>query len=271
MSVATSESDLTPYLARPMSPPEGEVLEAIERGAMSPADALPLAEVDRLLDPAPLAVEVGWCTLPDGVGYVAMRTPMPAVTDAMVDWWFDWHPREPIRYRIWHPAAHRDNSLEPPAVAGAKAHWGAVHHPVEDVGVGMVHARIAFVRPTQLGFSTDGLDDPAVGTIVCGEVGDDRRRVRHSAMAHVFLRDGDGLVLRSHFWLGASIRPYLPAPIAAPAERLLNNRAVRRQALPVGLPQALAGHCAEEYANLAALLPELYERFGGMPAAAELA
>jgi hypothetical protein len=27
------------------------------------------------------------------------------------------------------------------------------------------------------------------------------------------------------------------------------------------LPRALARHCAEEYANLATLLPELFERF----------
>jgi len=165
------------------------------------------------------------------------------------------------------PEAHRDNSLEPPARPGAKAHWGATHHPVEDVGTGMVRARIAFLPPRELGFSTDALDDPAVATIVCGEVGDDTRRVRHSAMAHVFLRDGGGVVLRSHFWLGAAVRPYLPPPLATPLERLLNRPPVRRRALPAGLPRALARHCAEEYANLATLLPELYGRFGGRPCA----
>jgi hypothetical protein len=41
-----------------------------------------------------------------------------------------------------------------------------------------------------------------------------------------------------------------------------NNRVVRRLALPAELPRSLATHCAEEFANLAALLPELYERFG---------
>jgi hypothetical protein len=43
---------------------------------------------------------------------------------------------------------------------------------------------------------------------------------------------------------------------------MMNNRRVRRALLPRRLPRALAHHCAEEYANLAALLPELYERFG---------
>ncbi len=253
---------LAECLGRPLAPPDPVALAAIEAGPADPAAALPLARIDRLLDPAPLELESGWCELPDGVQFVAARTPMPAVSAAMVDWWFDWHPREPLRYRVWHPGAHSDNRLEPPARPGAKPFWGAVHHPVEDVGTGTVHARIAFVPPHELGFAGDALDDPAVGTIVCGWVGDDRRRVRHSAMAHVFLRDGDGLVLRSHFWLGAAIRPHLPGALADPAAALLNRRAVRRLALPRGLAPALALHCAEEYANLAVLLPELHARFG---------
>jgi len=76
----------------------------------------------------------------------------------------------------------------------------------------------------------------------------------------VFLREGDGVVLRSRFWLGAALRPF--GVLGAPGERLLNNRLVRKRALPARLPRALAAHCAEEYANLATLLPELYARFG---------
>jgi len=253
-------SELSEYLERPLAPPSAEVLEAIARGPIDPADALALADVERLLDPAPLQVETGWCTLPDGVGHVAVRTAMPAVSGEMVDWWFDWHPRDSMRYRVWHPAAHRANSLQPPAHRGAKAYWGAVHHPVEDVSIGVVHARIEFRRPSEMGFSSDALEDARVATIVCGYVGDDRRHVRHTPMYHVFLREGDGVVLRSRFWLGAAMRPYGPA--GALGERLLNNGRVRRAALPARLPHALATHCAEEYANLAALLPELYARFG---------
>ena len=189
---------------------------------------------------------------------------MPGVSAEMVDWWFDWHPREAIRYRIWHPAAHRDNSLEAPAERREKAHWGAVHHPVEDVGLGVIHARIAFRAPSEMGFSSDALDLPEVATVVCGEAGDDRLRVRHTPMFHVFLREGDGVTLRSHFWLGAALRPY--GPLGPAGALLLNNSAVRRRALPGKLPRVLARHCAEEYANLASLLPELHARFG--PAAA---
>ena len=257
-----SDSALKPYLSRPLTAPGPAVLERIARGPADPERIVALSALDRLLDPAPLAVETGWCFTADRIGYVAVRTEMPAVTAEMVEWWFDWHPRDPDRYRLWHPLAHRDNSLEPAASPGAKPYWGAVHHPVEDVGTGMVRARIAFQPPSAIGFSTDALDDPAVATIVCGYVGDDTRRLRHSVLAHVFLAGEEGLVLRSHFWLGAAIRPYLPPLLAAPLAVAAGNRVVRRLSLPSGLPRSLATHCAEEFANLAALLPELHERFG---------
>jgi phloretin hydrolase len=290
-----SLGSLSDYLDRPMTPPGRDVLDAIEAGPIDPGQALALKDADRLLDPALLERETGWCVLPDGVAYVAVRTAMPDVSGEMVDWWFDWHPRDPLRYRVWHPKAHRDNSFELAPGAGgregvdvsrkgvpraraharAKAHWGAVHHPVEDVGTGMVHARIEFKPPTDMGMSSDALDDPRIATIVCGYAGDDRLHVRHSPMFHVFLRESQGgkdidgsegpenhggVVLRSRFWLGAALRPYGPlGDIGGP---LLNRPGVRRRALPKGLPRALARHCAEEYANLAAILPELYGSFG---------
>lgn len=255
------EPDLDAYLERPLTPPPAAVIAAIEGGPIDPADALALADVARLLDPTPLPVETGWCTLADGVGYVAVRTAMAGLSAEMVDWWFDWHPCESLRYRIWHPSAHLANSLQLPAVPAAKAHWGAVHRPVEDVGVGVVRARIAFQRPTAMGLPRDCLGDEDVATIVCGYVGDERRHLWHTPMFHVFLRAEDGLVLRSHFWLGAAIRPY--GLLGTPGALLLNNRFLRRASLPAKLPRALATHCAEEYTNLAALLPELYARFGG--------
>ena len=266
-----SDPGLAEYLERPMAPPGPEVMAAIEAGPMDPAVADRRDRLDRLLDPAPVPAESGWCTLDDAVGYVACRTAMPRVTPEMVDWWFDWHPRDPLRYRVWHPAAHESNGLEPALEAalepGAKPFWGTVHHPVEDVGVGMAHARIEFVRPTQIGFSTEALDDPRVGTIVCGWAGDDTRRVRHTPMVHVFLREGNGMrgegvVLRSRFWLGAALRPYLPGALGNALGSVINRPIVRSRAMPDGLPRKLANHCAEEFANLATLLPELHERYG---------
>ena len=115
-----STGDLGAYLERPLTAPDPATLASIEAGPVEPELALPLSELDRLLDPAPLPVESGWCRLPDGVRFVAVRTPMPAVSADMVEWWFDWHARDPPRYRIWHPRAHFSNSVEPPPRPGAK-------------------------------------------------------------------------------------------------------------------------------------------------------
>ena len=100
-----------------------------------------------------------------------------------------------------------------------------------------------------------------MATIVGGHVGDDRRRSRHSLMVHVFLADGDGVVLRSRFWFGALMRPYLPGPLAAAAEpRPQHERSPAGGSCLPTSPGRSPRHCIEEYANLAELLPELYAR-----------
>jgi hypothetical protein len=246
MSTAT-EPDLAAYLDRPPAAAAPEVLERIGSGPIDPSLAADRNDLDRLLDPAPLPAEVGWCRLDDGVGYVAVRTEMPGVSADMIDWWFEWHPAEALRYQVWFPGKHEGNRWRPgPGGPGRKRLWGSVHYPVEDVGLGMQHLRIAFKRPTELGFSSDGVDHEDVGTIVCGTAGYARLPVAAALMTHVFLRAGDGLVLRSNFWLGALIQPAF----------------LRRKAISGDAPRLLAGHCAQEYSNLASILPGLHERFG---------
>ena len=246
-----------------MDPPELDVLAAIERGPIDIGDALRRDDLDRLADPAPLPAETGWCTLPDGVGYVAVRTAMPGVTGG--------DGRLVVRL-----APGRRPALPHLAPAGALRELGRAPHargrqdplgdrPSPGRGRGRRQGpRADRVRRAQRAGHVERRTwtIPRVATIVCGWAGDDGRRVRHTPMAHVFLDEPGGVVLRSRFWLGAAMRPYLPGPLAAPLAVVLNTGFVRRRTLPDGAPRALARHCAEEYANLGALLPELYSRFG---------
>ena len=249
-------------LARPLTPPDPAVRDALEAGPMADArDALARDDLDRLLDPTPMRVENGWCWLPDGVAYVAVRTAMPGTTGEMWDWWFDWHPRSPVRYRVWYPGSHLDTSFRAPRRAGAKPHWGATHWPVEDLGLGRQRIRIEFLAPSEYGFSADALDDARVATIVGGHVGQPRLHLRVGLVCHVFLRDDEGVVLRSRFWIGGRLRPDLPGAAGDAVAAAISRPLVRRMALPRRLPHRLATHCAAEYANLATLLPELYERY----------
>ena len=246
-------------LQRELAPVDPTVLEALDAGPMDPADAVDVAQIDRLLDPTPLDVEVGHCFMPDGVGYVAMRVEMPEVTGEMVDWWFDWHPDDPLRYRVWHPQAHVSNSADRSRASSEKPYWFTTHHPVEDVGLGVDHLRIDFLPPSHLGFSDAALSRSSA-TIVGGFAGDDKKHARHTRMVHVWLDDPatGGTVLRSRFWIGSVMRPHAPKPLASAVAGVINRKTFRRALVPRRAPEAVARHCAEEYTNLASLLPELY-------------
>ena len=127
MTKPASTADLLPYLSRPMTPPREEVQIAIERGPIAIADALPRTQVDRLLDPAPLPAETGWCTLDDDTGYVAVRTPMPGVTSDMIEWWYGW--RNVLR--LLRPTRRRGDMRAHSSIshrASANA-WGSTSKP----------------------------------------------------------------------------------------------------------------------------------------------
>ena len=257
-----NDPDLEPYLGRPMSPPDPALLATIERGPVDPSQTLPLAEIDRLLDPAPLPVETGWCFRSDRVGYVAVRTPMPAVSAEMVEWWFDWHAHDPDRYRLWHPLAHIGNSIEPPPVPGGEGPLGRRPPP----GRGRRHRRGP--RPHRLRAADRGRVLDRRSRTPGG--GDDRLRLRRRRSAPAAAL-GDGTRLPG----GARRRCAAQSLLARGGDTSLSAGADRSAGcagaeqprgpplLPArGLPRGLAAHCAEEYTNLAALLPELYGRFG---------
>jgi hypothetical protein len=254
---------LQELLRTPAAAAGEEASAAIEAGPFDPALALPRADAERLCDPEPLEVETGWTVLLDGSVQVAASTPMPDLTPEMVDWWFDWHPRRSERYRVWHPTAHISNGLVRANPAGAKPSWGAVNLVEEDIGYGAIKARIEFMSPSAFGFDGDHLEGALVGTIICARAGD--ARVSHTDMAHVFLREGDGLRLRSRFWIGERVRPRLPGPLSpaeGPIESLISRRVVRRLAIPDSIGPGLTRHCVEEYSHLNLILPGLFERFG---------
>ena len=264
---AVSEPATSPrYLERPLAParPGGA-----RRGRLAARSTRPTrcrcAELDRLLDPAPLA----------GGDRLVHARPTASATSPCAPRCRASRPRwstggstgtraRTLRYRVWHP---RGAPRQPRRAAGdraaRKALWGTAHHP----GRGHRPRRRSTcgspsARPTELGFSTDALDDPRVATIVCGLVGDDRRHVQHT-------RHGPRLPARGRRGRaaqpllarrGAAARPPGPLGDAAAAAPQPPGRAPRAAAATAAAQ--LARHCVEEYANLATLLPELYGAYG---------
>ncbi|HLI31161.1 MAG TPA: hypothetical protein VKU89_00275 [Solirubrobacteraceae bacterium] len=258
-----SDSELQALLSRPLAAVAPEVAGAIESGPIDPRQALSADRPEGVIESGDEAAQTGWCLLADGSAYTAVRTLMAGVSGRMLDWWFEWHALHPLRYRIWYPRAHFDISVELPEAPGAKPYWGAIHHPVEDIGLGRAHLRIAFCDPLEFGFPAAALERPEVATVICGLVGDDRKRAWHTRICHCALERPEGVELRSRFWIGSALGLYTRRGPAGAINRLLATPLARRALIPREAPLAMARHCAAEYANLAALLPELYARYSG--------
>src|SRR5262245_37253312 len=100
-----------------MAPLPAHVREALLCGSVS-APLLPrLADAPRRLESGDQELENGFGIQDDGSLLVAVRTDMPAVSPAMMDWWFGWHSDETQRYKLWHPRAH------------VHAEWGSPNPP----------------------------------------------------------------------------------------------------------------------------------------------
>src|SRR5207249_695071 len=140
-----------------MAPLPENAREALLCGPVA-AERLPdLGEWKRLLEPGYQDLEDGFGLQGDGSLHVAIRTPMPGVSAAMVDWWFGWHSEEPQRYKLWHPRAHVYAQWGGPAVGdaalrGRERYVGRVSYVDEYVGSEMSHIAIRFLRPAELGF-----------------------------------------------------------------------------------------------------------------------
>ena len=110
------------------------------------------ADLDTLLDPAPLRLETGITRLPGGGLIVAARTDLHGCKGRMLDWWFKffqttqhikwWHPQDHVEHRGWDEHWRRGEN-----------YLGASIHAVESLAdLPPVAAKLKFHAPQ------DGLD-----------------------------------------------------------------------------------------------------------------
>jgi hypothetical protein len=88
------------------------VIRDIQNGPYPEEFALSFKKINDLLIPGYLPLENGYCKMSDGSIFVAVLTEMPKVTGEMLDWWFWWHPVNPLRYKVWYPGSHFGTSLD---------------------------------------------------------------------------------------------------------------------------------------------------------------
>ncbi len=244
--------DVLPALQAPMDP----------RHALRAGDGL-----NRLLEPGHLAVENGYCALPDGTGYTTSLTRFPGATGQMFRWWFWWHSVEAARYTLWFPWNHisaiaQDRDvLTAPSLTDAQRYIGNTHHVDEYIGPELMKIAIRFVDPGELGIDTNAMAGAGVSGSACGHVYLRRPWLHSATMVHLIRDTDDGFELRSRYWLGDKLA------LGRGRARL----SIDRLASSAGLKARVAGerlayeqllHDQIEFTHLAGILPDLYAEFG---------
>ena len=223
---------------------------------------MPITEIRQLLNKDAPFAETGYCIMPDGSGYVAARQFLPGVTPEMMEWWGAWHPQEDLRYKLWFYPGHKriwDKTPEgkvvttdmPAGIAGRQS-FGKELLMVEDTGMGDEYVSIEFLTPEQMGFDVSEMES---GDIVFMSGGNGQSwnmegiaRKIPAVVLHVAYEADGGLIIQSHFWMGWRFEEGKPVLAMAP-----------QTSIPIFGPKALIDHCVHEFANLGAILPELYK------------
>ncbi len=235
---------------------------------MDPSRAYGPEEINRLLDLEYLEkeeVEIGWCNLPNGAGYIANKNFYPGVTADMIDWWFAWHPLEDLRYRIWYPPQHAGIMLSPidrarildPSIPNREKNWGVVHNVTENCDCGFENIDIAFRSPADMGFDMEKFERVAatfvggMGWSVAVNKCDDSITAP-AIMCHIFYDVPDGLLHRTRFWMGYRFTVEGKPELCLPP----------KVSVPAANVQGLARHNVKEFTRFGDFLPRIYKELG---------
>lgn len=260
LTEAEKKKPYASYFYRDLAEIPAEDLAKVNAGPVDPARALSIHQRDRLLEPGYLEVETGYTVLEDGSGFAATLVRMPGVTPRMLDWWFNWHPLEGLRYALWCPVAHVDISVDDPArhldsskIPLEERNYGSTHYPVEGFNVkGAQKLAIRFFFPEAFGLNTELLGKSPVSRVYCANVTLCLLRFPFNVFMHTVREVGGGVEYRSRYWIGYTMRNGKPVKI--------------RGRLPVRMVDLARNNCVHsliEYNNLASFLPELYRETGG--------
>lgn len=236
-------------------------LEKVNAGPIDSSSALSIQGRNELMKPGYLAAETGYTVMPDGSGFAATLVRMPGVTPEMLDWWFNWHPLEGLRYAIWYPVAHTGISAKNPerhfdssGIQLRNRNYSGIHFPVEGFNVaGAQKVRIEFFPPQDYGLDMDLFKEPGISRAYCANVIlEEMMNLPFNSFFHAVRKIEGGIEYRSRYWLGYTMIAGLPKRV--------------KLKLPFAMLDLARNNCIHsliEYNNLASFLPELYNTMGG--------
>ena len=205
--------------------PSGD-LEKVNAGRVDPSLATSIQDRNDMMRPGYLDVETGYTVMEDGSGFAATLVEMPGVKPEMLDWWFNWHPLDGLRYALWCPVAHTDISVKDPSqhldssgVDLRERNNGSTHYPVEGFNVeGAQKIAIEFLSPRDFGLDMEMFEGPGISRAYCANViiilGP--LRIPFNAFFHAVREVEGGVEYRSRYWIGYTMKAGVAVKAKAP-------------------------------------------------------
>ena len=264
------------YFYKPLGEIPQKDLDLLNAGPCNPMLALPIEDRNDLLLPGYLPIETGYCKLPDGSAFAATKVFFPDTTPQMLDWWFNWHPLEPLRYAMWSPNAHvsitvdqADVHKDISGIALETRNYGKVHYPVEGFRYDIAKpAVIRFLSPADFGLKEHLLAVTPVKSMFLANLfikgsasftdereiseAEKEKELPFNVFFHSVRTVEGGCELRSRYWIGKTIVNQQVRHVPMPPEMDTEQFAWEN-----------CRHSLTEYNNLASFLPQLYWEMGG--------
>lgn len=153
----------------------------------------------------------------DGGLVVSSVVETPDITKEMAEWWFAWHPLDPLRYAIWDPQDHhgitisdegRKKLLDSSIPMGQRI-WDVPNHVKESFnGEKPADLTINFQNPLLFGYEREKLGTDNCLAIICMNDTLKKGPINVPVFATEILRKGPNgkNIWVSHWWIGCGFK-----------------------------------------------------------------
>ncbi len=218
----------------------------LEEMTMAKITAITNDNVAKVITNNEIQTENGYVKLSTGGWLVATSTFMPNVTAEMINWWFWWHAKSDLYYKVWYPSEHFSISVKEKEIYNSQYKGylplPTTHYPVERVGKRKGKIAINFINSKEFGISNELLKTNNIATSLFANVG--LGILKHTKMVHLFRVEKDGLTIISRFWMGEKI-----------------PKLIQRKLFTEEQAKDMMVHCKIEYTRLAEILPTIYDNY----------
>ena len=195
---------------------------------------------------------------------VSSTVEVPDITKEMAEWWFAWHPLDPLRYAIWEPQDHHDISISEEgrkrlldnSIPICERIWGVPNNVLESFnGEKPSKLTIQFQNPAEFGYKKEKIGTDCCQAILCMNDILKKGPLKIPVFATEILRKGpDGRnIWVSHWWMGCGFQHGSSVSVKVPMRNIVfryaSNLVVHNQIEMVHLNKILPAVYAENKNN----------------------